>query len=222
MRQDDWTVRLLLAGAAATGIASLLLDVYGVIRMPFTLSFVAIPATLAVVLYGVWAGRTDRHHVLRRLWVGLVAGTAATATYDISRAIVAVASPASFDPFRAHPNFGALMLDTSPDTTAALVAGWGYHFWNGLSFAVIYTLLAGGVKARWAVAWALLLEVTTIVVTPRYAGVSRTDVAFIVVSVVGHLIYGATLGPMARSWLPGERDDGPLRLGPVRWRGDVW
>lgn len=218
---SDFKLRVIAALAASTGIAALLLDVYDVIAMPFTLSFVAIPVTIALVAFSAMVNRVDRADFVRRMWIGFVAGLLATAAYDISRWLVLVLTPATFDPFRALPNFGALMLDQPASTTGAVVAGWIYHFWNGLSFAVIYTLLAGGARARWAVGWAFLLEVATIIVTPRYTGISPTDTAFIAVSLIGHIIYGATLGVLARSWLPGDGQR-LLRLGPVKLKGEVW
>ncbi|MCP3973586.1 MAG: hypothetical protein GY720_03745 [bacterium] len=199
-----------------------MLDVYDVIAMPFTLSFFALPATVAVVAMGAWANRVNRRDVVRRMWVGVVAGAAGTAVYDLSRLVVAWATPASFDPFRAHPNFGALMLSTTPDQTAAIVAGWGYHFWNGLSFAVMFALIAGAARARWAVLWALVLESATIMVTPRYTGISQTDVAFISVSLVGHLFYGIVLGLLARQWLMADPGGSPLRLTRPSYEGSLW
>lgn len=207
---------------AGSGIAALLLDVYGVIGMPFTLSFFALPATVAVVAMGAWAKRVNRRDVVRRMWVGFVAGAAGTAVYDLSRLIVAWATPSSFDPFRAHPNFGALMLSTTPDQTAAMVAGWGYHFWNGLSFGVMFTLIAGGARARWAVVWALVLESATIIVTPRYTGISPTDVGFISVSLVGHLLYGVGLGLLARQWLVRDPGGSPFRLTRPKYERSLW
>jgi len=209
----DLLLRWVAALGIATGIAALLLDVFDVVAMPFTLTFVALPATVAVVALGGLTGRTPQFTIARRLVVGAVSGVAATAAYDLARAAVAFATPRNLDPFRAHPNFGALMLDTSPDTTAALVAGWGYHFWNGLTFAVLYTLLFGGARVRAAIAWAMTLEVATIAVTPRYTAIDTTDVFFVTVSLVGHLVYGTVLGVLARQWLQPDDMGGPGGVG---------
>ena len=108
---SDFTLRVVAALAASTGIAALLLDVYDVIAMPFTLSFVAIPVTIALVAFSAMVNRVDRADFVRRMWIGFVAGLLATAAYDISRWLVLVLTPATFDPFRALPTFGALMLD---------------------------------------------------------------------------------------------------------------
>lgn len=206
MGSADRLLRGVVVAASAAGVGAFVLDAYDVVAMPFTISFVALPGLLVTLALAAWAGRVGKWRFLRRLYVGVVAGLMATFAYDAMRLVVATATPASFDPFRAHPNFGALMLGTSPETTAALLAGWAYHFWNGISFGVMYALVAGGARYRWAVAWALTLETATIVVYPTVFELQRGDLGFVGVSVVGHLVYGIVLGILCRNWLGGDTD----------------
>ena len=112
-----------------------------------------------------------------------------------------VAHPGDFDPFRSHPNFGALILDTSPATSAAHIAGWAYHFWNGISFGIIFVMLAGGARFYYALVWALALETATVTIYPNVFDISRSDWMFVAVSFIGHAVYGLTLGVLGREWL---------------------
>ncbi len=181
--------------------AALVLHAAGVIEMPFMISFVALPALLVIIGLMAWFGRVGKVMLLRRVWVGVVAGLLATIAYDLVRFVIFVATPTDFDPFRAHRPFGGLMLDTDPNTTAAFWAGWGYHVWNGLSFAVMYAMLFGGARWFWAVAWALGLETATIITYPSLFDIDLTQAGFIGVSVVGHACYGVVLGVLVREWL---------------------
>lgn len=198
---DDPVLSLVVAACSLMSVAAFLFEAFGWIAMPFMISFVSLPALVATLALAVWAGRVGRLDFLRRLYLGVVIGLLATLVYDGLRAIIYFATPASFDPFRAHPNFGALILDTSPHTTAATAAGWAYHFWNGVSFAVIFVMVAAGQRWYWALLWAMALETATVLVYPNVFEVNRTDVAFISVSFAGHAAYGTTMGVLGREWL---------------------
>lgn len=197
----DPTLALIVVFCSLTSVGAFLLDAFGLLEMPFTISFVSLPALVVTLVIAVWAGRFGRQHFLRRLYVGSVAGLLATLAYDALRAAIMVAVPGDFDPFRSHPNFGALILDTDPSTTSAHVTGWAYHFWNGISFGIVYVMLAGGARFWYALAWALALETATIVIYPNVFDISRSDWMFVSVSFAGHAVYGLGLGILSREWL---------------------
>jgi hypothetical protein len=211
LRLNDPVLSVIVAVCSLMSVGAFLLDAFGIVGMPFTLSAVSFPALVLTVALAVWAGRMRRYDFLRRLYMGLVIGLIATLVYDALRGVVYVLTPTDFNPFRAHRNFGALILDTSPHTTGALVAGWVYHFWNGISFAVIFTMLAPGRPWYWALTWAMALETATVLVYPNVFGIDRTDIAFLSVSFAGHAAYGTTMGLLGREWLG-------LRAG----RGSPW
>jgi hypothetical protein len=201
VRIPDPTLTIIVVLCSLTSVGAFLLEAFGLVGMPFTISFVSLPALLVTLVVAVWAGRLGRQHFLRRLYIGLVAGLIATLAYDAIRAAIMLAYPGDFNPFRSHPNFGALILDTSPETTAAHLAGWAYHFWNGISFGIIFVMLAGGARFYYALIWALALETATITIYPNVFDVSRSDWAFVSVSFLGHAVYGLTLGVLSREWL---------------------
>jgi len=197
----DRALAVLVAGCAAMSGLALVLHAADIVEMPFTISFVALPAMLVIVGLMAWFGRVGKVELLRRVWIGIVAGLAATVAYDLVRYIVFIATPTDFDPFRAHRPFGGLMLDSDPNTASAFWAGWGYHVWNGLSFAVMYTMLIGGARWFWAVVWALGLECATIITYPNLLDIDLTQAGFVAVSLIGHTCYGVVLGVLAREWL---------------------
>jgi hypothetical protein len=197
----DRALRVIVAVFSSLSVGAFLAHVYLDVPMPFTLSAFSFPALVATIGITVWAKRAARMRFLRRMWAGFVAGAAAIAAYDALRWLILLITPSDFDPFRAHRHFGALILSTSPHATSALIAGWGYHFWNGFSFAVMYALLAGGARWWWGLCWAMTLESATILVYPGAFGISASNWAFIATSLAGHAAYGCTLGLLARQWL---------------------
>jgi hypothetical protein len=56
------------------------------------------------------------------------------------------------------------------------------------------------------VAWALALETATIITYPNLFDIDITRAGFISVSLIGHAVYGVTLGALAREWLRPDID----------------
>jgi hypothetical protein len=142
-----------------------------------------------------------RRAVGRRVRVGLIAGVAATAAYDVVRLGLVLATPWSVDPFAAFPLFGRLLLGAGIGPAAAWTAGTLFHIANGLGFAVGYTLVIRRPGPVSAVVWAMVLETFTILLYPDWLGVTAIGELFSV-SVLGHLAYGLALGLLARRMLP--------------------
>lgn len=189
----DVPLLILAVVAALSSIAALLLQWANWVRMPFTVTFVAMPGTLLLLCITVWAGRTDRDLLFNRLTTGLVAGALGLIAYDLMRLFVQAALPLGFDAFFSMRAFGTLMTGRAPGTTTALVSGWVYHVSNGLSFGIIYSLLAGPARWYWGLVWGLILEVAMLVVYPAVFNPSPRS-GFVIVSIVGHAAFGSVIG----------------------------
>lgn len=196
----DPALTLVVVGATAAGIAAFLLDVAGLLAMPWTLSFVSLPALVAVLGIAVWAQRVERQPFFNRLIVGATAGFIATLAYDGVRVAVQGTGLLDYNAFKAIHIFGSLIMNSPETATDARIAGWTYHFWNGVSFGVIYALIAGPARWYWGLAWGMALEGAMIGVYPVAFAIQRTDPAFLSVSLIGHAAYGASLGLMAQRW----------------------
>ncbi len=196
----DPILTVVVIGASGMGISAFLLDVAGVIAMPWTLSFVSFPALLAVLGIGVWAQRVERYRFLNRLVVGFAAGLIGTLVYDLVRIAAQASMLFDYNAFTAIHIFGSLILDRPETALDARIAGWTYHFWNGISFGVIYALIAGSAKWYWGLAWGMMLEVIMIGVYPVAFSVQRTDPAFLSISLIGHAAYGVVLGALCSRW----------------------
>jgi hypothetical protein len=184
---------LLTLAAAASSILALLLDWVGWIRMPYTVSFLSLPAMVFLVLLTVWAGRTQQDLLFNRLTVGTVGGLLGLVGYDLVRWLIQVTIPVHFDAFAAFPTFGNLMTGKPREAGIALAAGWTYHVTNGLTFGIIYALLAGPAAWWWGLVWGAALEAAMMVVYPSLMHPQSVS-DFAIVSVIGHGVFGAIVG----------------------------
>jgi hypothetical protein len=189
----DIPLFVLTLAACASSIVALLLDWAGWIRMPYTISFVSLPGMVAIVALTVWSGRTRRDLLFNRLAVGSSGAALGLLAYDAVRWLAQNALPVDFDAFASYPIFGHLMTGRPRDDTIALVAGLAYHVTNGWTFGIIYTLLAGPARWWWGLVWGGALETAMMVVYPSLLH-PRSVSSFVMVSVIGHAVFGAVVG----------------------------
>ena len=209
----DPALTILVLSCTAAGIGAFLLDVAGIVAMPWTISFVSLPALVVVVAIGVWAQRVARQPFFNRLAVGVIAGFIATLAYDGVRLAIQETAPLDYDGFRSINIFGSLILSKPETALDARIAGWTYHFWNGISFGVMYALVAGPARWYWGLAWGMALEMMMIGIYPVAFAIQRSDPAFLAISMTGHAAYGAVLGLLAERWC----DRVPLPLRRAAW-----
>ena len=193
--------------AAGTSIAALLAHAAGIVRMPFTVSFVTLPGLVLLLSLMVWAGRAQKTLLFNRLWVGTVAGFLGLIGYDGIRWIIQMAFPSGFDAFSAIRGFGTFMTGKPPDHAAAIASGWAYHVTNGWTFGVVYAIVAGPARWWWGLIWGVTLEVAMILIYPALFRV-RAYEAFLVVSIAGHVVYGSILGWWCRGHALSATDSG--------------
>jgi hypothetical protein len=199
---------------AATSIWCLLADFYGVCSMRTFTFAVLLPATVGLAALAVLDRVRGDGQLWRAVAAGAVAGFVAACAYDAFRlpfvfarewGLSEVVPPMNL--FKVFPRFGAMILGEpveQPDySLAAHLAGWAYHFSNGVTFGVMYVAMIGDARRRswlWAVLLATGLEVAMLLTPyPRFFSIPLTT-QFVVVTVAAHLIFGICLGLVAKSW----------------------
>jgi hypothetical protein len=195
--RDDVPLLLLTLGASVASIAALLLEWVGWIRMPYTISFLSLPGLVVIVAVTVWS-RHGRHDLLfNRLKVGTVGAALGLIAYDTVRWLVEAVLPVDFDAFAAFPTFGHLMTGRPRDDALAIGAGWAYHITNGWTFGIIYALVAGPARWWWGLVWGGMLEAAMMIVYPSLLH-PRSVSSFVIVSVIGHAVFGTVVGITAQ------------------------
>ncbi len=189
---------LLAFSLASCSILTLLFYFFGWLSMIAGAWLILLPSSALLSLLGLRASRRGDASLLTRLMAGVWAGSFATLAYDLVRMPLA---HAGVPVFKAISYFGTVMLDQARPTLASEVAGWGYHFSNGVGFAIMYTLMLKRPGWLSAVMWGLSLE-GAMLLTP-YAEVFgyRRSTSFLAISVGGHIFYGVALWLAARFYL---------------------
>jgi hypothetical protein len=217
-----WIVFLL----AASSIACLLADFYGLCPMKVFTPLIFLPSMGVLFFFAAFDGMRGEGQLWRAVMVGLGGGFLAAVAYDLFRlpfvfarewGIDSIVPP--MDLFKVFPRFGAMVLGQPIEqehyTTMTQVVGWIYHFSNGATFGVMFLAIIGSSERRhwaWAVVFALALEVAMLLTPyPRVFSIPVTG-KFIAVTVAAHAVFGVGLGLTIR-WL--ERRARPMVPAPL-------
>jgi hypothetical protein len=171
---------------------------------------VSFPATIMLAAIGVWAARSADHSRLRAAFIcGVAGGVLGTVGYDIVRIPFVAAGLRLFAPI---DSYGVLMLGADSSSPWTGLAGWSYHFANGIGFGIFYAMVALERRWYWGVLWGLVLETATII-TPFATTYSLAGKwGLIAIAYGAHLAYGYPLGKVVeagRSFAKGALEFSP-------------
>jgi hypothetical protein len=200
MAQENQNSFLTLAigvGAASMSGLAILLHAFAGVHLAFSIIVLAPMTVLALLCLFTRAQPRSREIFVQRFAGGFFAGFMGLLAYDMVRWLILISGTVPFNPFRAIEVFGLLILQTDVDTWLTKTAGWLFHIWNGLAFAVMFTLALGRGRLWWAIAWSLVLETAMLSTYPSMFRI-MLDWPFFAVSFIGHLAYGLALGLAAR------------------------
>jgi hypothetical protein len=205
--------RVVMAAVAMSSGAALVVTVLTRVSLGLTLLCGAV--CVAALGRHSWQRLTPavRPVAVERIRAGLLAGLVATAAYDLARLVLVEAAGLRIWPFDTFPLFGRAILGDTAPPAAVLAVGVAYHYLNGACFAAAYALLFRRRTFALGVLWALGLEAAMLLVYPRWLpALGRVLGEFTVVSLVGHLAYGTTLGLIVQRLPPlGRRAGGAAR-----------
>jgi hypothetical protein len=162
--------------------------------------YLILPA--AVLLVASWGAlRRSRFAVIAEtIRAGAIAGALATLALE---AIRYSGFKLGFMPGNLPELMGVLLLDRFAlgPSVASTVAGFGYHFWNGACFGVIFALLGFRLPNWWAIPYGFLLGVGFLVspvVQSLGVGVFGVDFGwhFAATVLTAHLAFGTALGAL--------------------------
>lgn len=167
--------------------------------------FVLIPSILALFAIGIFS--TVRYPLLaRRLVRGALAGMIATLGLELIREI---GFHMGFMPGDLPRLMGVRLLGRFMEGPSLVsdLAGWGYHFWNGASFGMVFALLIGG-RRWWAGVISGQLIAFVFMAGPAVTalGIGRFGISmgagFPAAVILAHLAYGSILGALVGKWVP--------------------
>lgn len=196
------TVRAGLFLVACASVVPLLAWVYDLGPFRAWTLLVALPGLGLLVALTVWLDRSGRWPGTRAaITAGALGGLTGTLGYDLFRVpFVFLGGMQLLAPI---DSYGVLLLGASTSSGLSGLAGWAYHFLNGMGFGIAYAVVARGRHWGWGVAWAMILE-TAVVISPFATDYAlRTDAGLkvipIVIAYLAHVPYGIVVGLAARN-----------------------
>lgn len=199
MLRSEGRLRVIGALLALVSLGALVSHVLGLLPMVFFLTYFGVPSLLLLITLAALARMIDARLLLNGLAVGVAGGLAGTIVYDLVRFAIGLTHLFDYNGFVAIYVFGSWISGQPTDTPAAALAGWTYHFWNGLSFGVFYTLIFPARHWLLGVAYGVFMELCMLGLFPMFLRISNR-VDFITISLVGHVFYGATLGLVSQRY----------------------
>ena len=168
--------------------------------MPFFLEVFGVPSLLAIYALAAYAKKIHAELLTDGLITGIWTGLVATVVYDGVRYVVEHLHPFGYSGFVPIYLYGSWITGLPRTSLAAAAAGWIYHYWNGATFAVIYALSFGKRPWWWGLGYGIVMECCMLGLFPFFLRVSN-KLDFILISMIGHLAYGATLGHLTHKHL---------------------
>lgn len=148
----------------------------------------------------------QRRRLVNRILAGAAAGFIATMGLEIVRfsSFHLGGMPGSMPEL-----LGVLMLNRFMEGPSFLsnVVGWSYHFWNGVTFGIVFAVVFGQKPRAWALVFAELVGLGFLVSPAVKAmGIGFMGLGMLampVTVVVAHTVYGLILGPLSVRWIRG-------------------
>lgn len=183
--------RLAVGALGTASVLSLLAWVYDLAPFREFFVLVSLPLTLVLVGIGVVVARRHMWWWREAMVAGALGGLLGTFGYDIFRIPFLLAG---FQVLAPIDSYGVLLLDETTSTAWTGLAGWSYHFLNGIGFGVAYGVVAKGRHWGWGVLWALVLETATIVTPFADSYGLRGQWVPISIAYAAHIPYGFAIG----------------------------
>lgn len=184
-----WRIALWLA-ALPSGLA-LLLHIWGTASIASVTLFATIPG-LALMLYAYFRIPDERlGNIKTCLLAGFLGGCLGTLAYDVFRIPFMWSGIRIFSPIHVY---GIWIADTSRSYGITDTIGWTYHFVNGVTFGILYSLFMLKRHWAWAIVWGILLEVIVLLTPFAYIFGLQGKTKLIVIALSGHVAYGVALG----------------------------
>ncbi len=200
----------LVLGLIALGLAGLAPNLFpaaqaGIAKLSVTGKFVLLPSILILAVILLIARARGYTTLARRLVVGSTAGLVATFGLEIVRIVSFRLGGMPGDMPRL---LGVLLTDRFMVGPSVLsdILGWGYHFWNGVAFGLIFVLVLGRRSLVWTIIYGQLFGIGFLAspaVKSLGIGAFGLDMpAMPLTVIVAHLAFGILLGLGLRRGFP--------------------
>ena len=177
----------------------------GIAKLSVTGKFILLPSILGLLVIFLVARARGYSVLVRRLAVGATAGLVATFGLEIVRMVSFRLGGMPGDLPRL---MGVLLTDRFMVGPSPLsdILGWGYHFWNGAAFGLVFVLILGRRPLSWTIIYGQLIGIGFLaspVVKSLGIGAFGLEMpAMPVTVIIAHLAFGILLGLGLRRGFP--------------------
>lgn len=197
-------------GLAALGLAGIAPNLFpaalaGVAKLSVTGKFVLAPSIVLLAAIALLARARHYTTLTRRLAVGAVSGLVATIGLEIVRTISFRLGGMPGDMPRL---LGVLLTDrfmVGPSWWSDAL-GYGYHFWNGVAFGLVFVLIFGRRPLAWTIVYGQLIGLGFLASPAvKSMGIGTLGLAMPampVTVILAHLVFGLLLGLGLRRGFP--------------------
>ena len=176
----------------------------GYARLSSLALFLLLPSILLLGVVSVVASARGHRRLVNRLIAGAGAGLVATLALEVVRITSFRLGGMPGDMPRL---LGVLLTDRfmAGPSPASDILGYAYHFWNGASFGMIYTVLLGRRGWGWALGYSTLVGLGFLAspaVKALGVGFMASEMPAMQLTVVlAHLAFGTVLAILTRRWV---------------------
>lgn len=125
---------------------------------------------------------------------GIYIGILGTVAYDAVRLTLYGTGAVIFFPFETFHLFGNALIGANAPYNVAFAVGACYHLLNGITFSVAYRISCKNKNFVWGIVGAMGLEILMLVAYSSWLNLTGKMTDFLIISMVGHYSYGATVG----------------------------
>lgn len=187
-------------------------------------NFVLIPSVIAIFAVTILSHKKFPH-TSKRIFVGIASGAVATLALEIIRIPGylftkwipmddMVMLPGMLLTEKASSIMGVqkiimesgMQMNLFVPPIDAIIAGALWHFWNGATFGIVYSLLIGKGRLWYGLIWGFIIEIGMmlapwLIMMKGPFGIQYMDgYNIFVISLVAHLAFGAVLGILVQRW----------------------
>jgi hypothetical protein len=212
---------IILSGGS---VSYLILGSLSIIPYSELRNFVLIPSVIAIFAVAILSHKKFPH-ISKRIFVGMASGAVATLALEIIRIPSylftkwipmddMIMLPGMLLTEKASTIMGVqkiimesgVQMNLFVPPIDAIAAGVLWHFWNGATFGIVYSLLIGKGKWWYGLIWGFIIEIGMmlapwLIMMKGPFGIQHMDgYNIFVISLVAHLAFGVVLGILVQIW----------------------
>lgn len=223
-KRSQVTLTLIVIILSGGSVSYLILGSLSMVSYNEFRNFALIPSVITIFAVAILSHKKFPY-ISKRIFVGIASGAVATLTLEIIRIPGylftkwipmddMVMLPGMLLTEKASSIMGVqkiimesgMQMNLFVPPIDAIVAGVLWHFWNGATFGIVYSLLIGKGRLWYGLIWGFIIEIGMmlapwLIMMKGPFGIQYMDgYNIFVISLVAHLAFGAVLGILVQRW----------------------